>query len=1272
MRWGSSFVVVLVAFFAMSLSATGQTIIDWTGLGANDLYNNTDNWAGNNEPGNVNESARFNLAGTFNVEMPGLVDRTVSDLFVLDGTISFASSAFIFIHTYTVDDDAFIDTDLTIENTNGGDFAMVVNSDLSIRSDGSLTIQDSTSVSTGNLFAGRSSSGDGTVIVDGFGSVLDVSNSTILGSVGNTGTLTFQNGSTFNDLDGTITLVAGSSVGSTGRMNVLSGSTVNTASIRVGSLSTSASAVQEATLTVNGTDSRITQTGASALTIGDATNPNVDSEVVVSAGGVFNTGTGATLIQNTGALTITDGTFNANGTMTMTAGTTLTLDGGALNANAGLDNTAEGQLTFRDGTLTVTGGAYTPNSGDATDDYVVDGLTLTDLPHLVLGSGATLDVGRDLTVGFDDRGRVTVQDGASMTNEDAFIGLVGSSIGSDVTVTGDNSTWDSSGTVLVGLNGSGTMNVESEGSASSAFGVIGEVAGAVGVATVTGTDSTWQVTNDLITGNFGDGTLNIEAGGSVTSARGFIASSSGSDGDVTLTGTGSSLFHSGDLYVGGNDLSAEGTGTLTINDETVASAGGDTIIWTNGLIDISTLGAFNANGSVDVDGGTLQVGPSVVGDEFNLASGETLTATNGGVVQFDGVYDIDGNTTFMIESGASLTAADLDIANILDPGSGTLVVTGAGSSVDGSAGFSNWGNNNNTATITLSDQATGTFGGIDLANSSDPNTVANLSVRNDGSGGATLNTDSIDIASVAGSGATGTITIDGTDSTLTQTGASALEIGSTSGTGSATVDIQNGGTFTTGTGTTTINATGAVNIGLTGGGTFNANGPVQVIGGQLTVEDDFNDIFDLASGQTLTASSDAQVDFGAYNINEGTTVEINSGADLSALTLNVGASTGSGTLVVDGLGSSVTSDFAGTWATSGHTADVTFRQQATGDLNGVLMANSTAAGTTATLAIESGATVTATGIQMANFGGATTTAMVTIDGVGSSLTLTSTGSLDIGHASLGSATVNVQNDGTLILEDGIATINATGTINLSGGTLDAATIEHTDGGVFNFTGGTLHVETFDGDLTNQGGTLAPGTSPGTTDVTGSYDQQSGTLEIEIGGTGAGDFDVLDVTGSATLAGMLDVQLIDLGGGTYSPLAGDSFEILTSGTLSGTFSGGTSLPTLTGLLQWNVNYDTVGNRVLLEVSTPLSADFDGDGDVDNDDLGLWENAYASTDIGDANDDGRSDGLDFLIWQEQFGLGGASPLTASVSSVPEPSGLVLCALAAIMSFRAKQEV
>jgi hypothetical protein len=77
-------------------------------------------------------------------------------------------------------------------------------------------------------------------------------------------------------------------------------------------------------------------------------------------------------------------------------------------------------------------------------------------------------------------------------------------------------------------------------------------------------------------------------------------------------------------------------------------------------------------------------------------------------------------------------------------------------------------------------------------------------------------------------------------------------------------------------------------------------------------------------------------------------------------------------------------------------------------------------------------------------------------------------------------------------------------------------------------------------------------------VEGDYSQlTSGLLEIQIGGLLAGDeYNVLDLTGTASLAGSLLVSLVDPadplnGSNPFSPQPGDVFDILVAATISDT-------------------------------------------------------------------------------------------------------------------------
>ena len=127
----------------------------------------------------------------------------------------------------------------------------------------------------------------------------------------------------------------------------------------------------------------------------------------------------------------------------------------------------------------------------------------------------------------------------------------------------------------------------------------------------------------------------------------------------------------------------------------------------------------------------------------------------------------------------------------------------------------------------------------------------------------------------------------------------------------------------------------------------------------------------------------------------------------------------------------------------------------------------------------------------------------------------------------------------------------------------------------------------------------------------------------------------------------------------TPNANFGWIVLGNETFSGTtkrFDSRESLhpPVLT------IEYMTSG------CSSP-DADFDGDCDVDGDDLDDWQSAYGSGGGGDADSDTDTDGADFLVWQQEF----TGPLGATTASVPEPTSATLAlsflALAALNRHR-----
>jgi len=103
--------------------------------------------------------------------------------------------------------------------------------------------------------------------------------------------------------------------------------------------------------------------------------------------------------------------------------------------------------------------------------------------------------------------------------------------------------------------------------------------------------------------------------------------------------------------------------------------------------------------------------------------------------------------------------------------------------------------------------------------------------------------------------------------------------------------------------------------------------------------------------------------------------------------------------------------------------------------------------------------------------------------------------------------------------------------------------------------------TINGSVENLGGVVAPGESPGTLTLSGNYVQgPGGRLDVEVAGTGVGQFDALALGGSATLDGTL--TLTPTSGYEGSSVIGDSVAFLTyAGSVTGQFAQTTASPPL---------------------------------------------------------------------------------------------------------------
>ncbi|MEO8044999.1 MAG: hypothetical protein ABI674_08840, partial [Spartobacteria bacterium] len=261
------------------------------------------------------------------------------------------------------------------------------------------------------------------------------------------------------------------------------------------------------------------------------------------------------------------------------------------------------------------------------------GLDAGDFGNLIVSGAGSLDVTRQVSVGLEGIGSLTIQDGAIVTNDTAVIGSYPDT---------------SAGTVVVD-----------------------------------GIGSTWSNNGSLDVGGFGIGSVMILNGGAVTASGCSLAGPthfSGGYGSVLVDGAGSSLSCTEGLGVNGS-LSAQNGGAVvsdsaTLNGIAVLDGAGTT--WTTGTVFVAT----STFGSL-----TIRNGAVLTSDDFAYISGEPFF----GSVTVDGPgskWEIDFEPVQLyvgVHGVLNLTAGGVVSAYAVSVGPyglGEVTIDGAGSALD--------------------------------------------------------------------------------------------------------------------------------------------------------------------------------------------------------------------------------------------------------------------------------------------------------------------------------------------------------------------------------------------------------------------------------------------------------------------------------------------------------------------------------------------------------------------------------------------------------------
>jgi hypothetical protein len=223
-------------------------------------------------------------------------------------------------------------------------------------------------------------------------------------------------------------------------------------------------------------------------------------------------------------------------------------------------------------------------------------------------------------------------------------------------------------------------------------------------------------------------------------------------------------------------------------------------------------------------------------------------------------------------------------------------------------------------------------------------------------------------------------------------------------------------------------------------------------------------------------------------------------------------------------------------------------------------------------------------------------------------------------------------------------------------------------GTVNSTGNVGGSGRVNGNLQNNGtGIVNPGNGVGSLRVDSIFSQAAtATLNIELGGTGAGQFDKLVVGTTAVLNGFISVGYAN----GFVPAINDTFEILTATTVNNA-----------GVIELSpadVPYyqlTTSGTNVLLKVLaiepppvTGVIGDYNNDNKVDAADYTVWRDNLGSSFVLPHRDPANSGNVgpaDYASWKSHFGQSaGAGSSFDSSTGVPEPTTCLLLLLGATM--------
>jgi hypothetical protein len=567
----------------------------------------------------------------------------------------------------------------------------------------------------------------------------------------------------------------------------------------------------------------------------------------------------------------------------------------------------------------------------------------------------------------------------------------------------------------------------------------------------------------------------------------------------TLMGSGSLTLGDGTSNSYNNQTGISGGGTF-VNQQLVQGSG-----YILNLTGFNNSGTINAN--VPTGSNNLQLQLGRAGASTNTG---TIEASNGGVL-------VVGSTTINNTGGIiEAVGANSNVSLVGSLGTSGLTISGGTYTTSGGGVVYAYGGTTFDGTTNAVTNS-GMFVLPDVGN------PPNISVQ-----GNVDNTGTIEILSGA-NGAQVWFQVPNGE-TLTLTGSGKVIMGD--GTDNSYNNQPTFGTeFSAGVlvNKSTIEGTGLIgyDLDITNNGTINANVPVGTNGLQLNITGYpdgtvNNGIMEASNGGMLNVSPDVSFNnLGTLSAAAKSTINVNTNnngtfLNLSNSTLTGGTYNVTGTLLIPG---NINSN-AARIALHGKTAQIL-------NPNTNALAGFVTNEAKGSFAITGGQTFTSSG------------------------SFTNQGAITVGKGSV----FTLPAGGSYLQTGGRTTVNGKFTLSTAEGNPDEPASDSDPG--------TAGIRIVKGSLLGNGGTIAAHvsssgtlipadslTTTGKLKITGAYTQTgAGALDANIAGASSGQFNVLNITGTADLNGTLNIKLLD----NFVPLIGATFEILTARRVSGVFA-----------------------------------------------------------------------------------------------------------------------